>query len=56
MGAIGSWRWTISKASRCKRARTLGYNHQERETRAVDPPLGSGTDLPNATNGSSFSF
>ena len=28
----------MSKASRLSNARTLGYSHQERETRAVDPP------------------
>ena len=29
----------MSKSSRCNIARTLGYSHQDRETRAIEPPL-----------------
>ena len=44
--AIGSWRWMTSKASFCIKAFILGLSQTDRDTRAIDPPLGIGTGRP----------
>ena len=48
-GAKGSCRWMMSKDSFSSRSRIFRYNHQERDTRAIEPPLGTGTERPRGT-------
>ena len=50
MGASGSCKCITSNPSCLSNSLILGRNHTDKDIRAVDPPVGTGTDLPNGIN------
>ena len=54
-GARGSCICSMSNCYSDKRRLICGFSHTDKDTRAIDPPLGIGNDLPSLMKVSSIS-